>query len=134
MFIKSIAVIAATAALAGCAASGVQVSQSAATQFKEGVTTEAQIIEKLGNPTTTTIANGLKTITYTGAQYRTSAATFIPIVGLFAGGTDYSVTVAAYQINSQGVLNKVTYSTSGGTARMGSTPAAMQAQEPSAVK
>jgi outer membrane protein assembly factor BamE (lipoprotein component of BamABCDE complex) len=131
---KKLTLMMCAAALAGCASSGVQVSQTAATQFKEGVTTESQIVEKLGNPTTTTIANGIKTITYTGAQYRTNAASFIPIVGLFAGGTDFSVTVAAYQINNQGVLDKVTYSTSGGTARMGSNPAAMQTQEPSAVK
>lgn len=120
--------------LAGCAASGVQVSQEAATQFKEGVTTEAQIRTALGEPTSTTISSGIKTIIYTGAQYRTSAATFIPVVGLFAGGSDYSISTASYQINDKGLLEKASYTTSKGTSRMGSNPAPVTSQEPTAVK
>ena len=124
----------ACALLAGCAASGVQVTQDVATQFTEGVTTEAEIRARLGNPTSTIIANGTKTITYTGAQYRTNAASFIPVVGLFAGGGDYSVSVAAYQIGATGVLEKVTYTTRAGSSRMGSNPAPMTTQEPTAIK
>lgn len=120
--------------LAGCAATGVQVSQEAATQFKEGVTTEAQIRAALGEPTSTTISSGIKTINYTGAQYSTNAATFIPVVGLFAGGSDYSVSTASYQINDKGLLEKASYTTSKGTSRLGSTPAPMATREPTAVK
>lgn len=131
---KKLTLISASIILAGCAASGVQVSQEAATQFKEGVTTEAQIVAKLGAPTSVTIANGNKTITYTGTQYRTNAASFIPIVGLFAGGADYTASVASYQLDSRGVLEKATYSTHGGTSRMGSNPAPTTSKEPSAIK
>lgn len=120
--------------LAGCAATGVQVSQEAATQFKEGQTTEAQITEKLGAPTSTSIQGKVKTISYVGSQFRTNAASFIPFIGLFAGGSDYKTSVAAYQIDERGVLQKIIYSTHVGSSRMGTTPAEMQAREPSAVK
>lgn len=121
--------------IAGCASSGTQVSQNAAMQFKEGVTTEAQIVGKLGPPTGVTISSGgIKTISYTGAQAQVKAATFIPIVGLFAGGSDIVVTTAAYQLGADGVLQKVDYSTANTSTGMGSAPAPMNASSPSAVK
>lgn len=132
---KTLIAITLTAAiLAGCAASGTQVSQKAALQFEEGKTTEAQIIGVLGRPTSVTVTNGMRLITYSGAQYQTNAATFVPIVGLFAGGSNYAVSVAAYQIGMDGVLQKITYSEYGGATRMGMTPAEMNPAEPTAVK
>ena len=121
--------------IAGCASSGTQVSQNAAMQFKEGITTEAQIVSKLGPPTGVTISSGgIKTITYTGAQAQVKAASFIPIVGLFAGGSDVVVTTAAYQLGTDGILQKVDYSTANTSTGMGSAPAAMNASTPTAVK
>lgn len=121
--------------IAGCAATGTQVSQNAAMQFKEGVTTEAQIVAKLGPPTGVTMSSGgIKTITYTGAQVQMKAATFIPIVGLFAGGSDVAVTTAAYQLGIDGILQKVDYSTANTSTGMGSTPAPVNANPPNAVK
>lgn len=121
--------------IAGCASSGTQVSQNAAMQFKEGVTTEAQIVAKLGQPTGVTMSSGgIKTITYTGAQAQVKAASFIPIVGLFAGGSDIAVTTAAYQLDTNGLLQKVDYSTANTSTGMGSAPAAMNAGTPTAVK
>lgn len=132
---KPIVLIAALfALLSGCASSGVQVSQSAATQFKEGVSTEVDIISKLGKPTTTTIVSGKKILSYTGSQYQTKAASFIPIVGLFAGGSDIEVSIASYEFGEDGVLKRISYSSSGYNNRMGSTPADMQSREPTAVK
>jgi len=124
----------AVAILGGCAASGTQVSEAAALQFKEGQATEAQIISKLGKPTSVTISNGMKFISYSGMQYQVKGATFIPIVGAFAGGADYTTTMAMYQIDTKGVLEKVTYMTSGSGSRNGATPAAMESAEPVAVK
>lgn len=127
-------ILAITYLLAGCAATGVQVSAEAAMQFKEGTSTETQIVGRLGKPTTVTISNGLKFITYTGMQYQTKAATFIPIVGVFAGGADYTMSIATYQIGHDGILQKVTYTSSGSGTRMGVTPAEMAVTEPTAVK
>jgi hypothetical protein len=135
-FATHLTVISAIAAssLAGCAASGVQVSQEAALQFKEGVSTETEIIARLGKPTTVVISNGVKMLSYSGMQYKTKGATFIPIVGLFAGGADYAYSNVTYQVAANGVLEKVTYTSSGSGSRMGQNPAEMSATDPSAVK
>lgn len=121
-------------ALSGCVASGVQVSQEAATQFKEGVTTEAEIIAKLGKPSGVTITGGQRLISYAGYQSQAKAASFIPIIGAFTGGSDYSISSAVYQIDSQGILQKISYAQHGGAARMGAAPAATEKTEPRAVK
>lgn len=131
---KSITTLACSLIISGCAATGVQVTQEAATQFVEGKTTETEIVAKLGQPTTTSINAGIKTIGYAGAQYKTNAASFIPVVGLFAGGGEYNVTVANYQIDASGILQKITYTTSSGTNRMGINPADVNARAPAAVK
>lgn len=124
----------AVALLGGCAASGTQVSEAAALQFKEGQTTEAQIIAKLGKPTSVTIAGGVKSISYVGVQYQVKPETFIPIIGGFVGGADYTMSMATYQIGANGVLEKITYSTSGSATRSGSAPAVIEKTEPSVVK
>ena len=122
------------AILAGCASTGTQISQEAALQFKEGVSTETDILSKLGRPTSVTINGDIKLISYTGSQYQTKAASFIPVVGMFAGGSDMQVTHAAYQIGPDGILKKIIYSTSGTGARMGATPTDMKTTEPTAIK
>lgn len=120
--------------LGGCAASGVQVSQTAATQFVEGKTTETEILQKLGRPTSVMIQSGVKTITYTGVQYQTKAATFIPIVGAFAGGSDYSVSSASFVIDEKGILKTASYSNTSGSTGLGAGPAEMNPEAPRAVK
>ena len=82
------AVLAVTSFIAGCASSGTQISQEKATSFKEGVSTESEIVAALGKPTSVMIMGDMKYISYSGFQYQTKAATFIPVVGLFAGGAD----------------------------------------------
>jgi hypothetical protein len=119
--------------LVGCAASGVQISQESATQFTEGVSTESAIIAKLGKPTMITMNGPVKLITYSGSQYQTKAASFIPVVGLFAGGADMAVKTVSYQINKAGILEKIIYSEYNSNVRTGSQPAPMEAQEPRAV-
>jgi outer membrane protein assembly factor BamE (lipoprotein component of BamABCDE complex) len=109
---------------AGCASSGVQVSQEAALQFREQKSTENEIITKLGRPTMVTIEGDKKVLLYTGSQVRVKAVTFIPVVGTFAGGADIQTSSATYQINTQtGLLEKITYSTYGTTTQAGSQPA-----------
>lgn len=121
-------------ALAGCAASGVQVSEQMATQFKEGTSTEIEIVKALGPPTSVTVSSGKRFISYTGMQYQVKGASFIPIVGAFAGGSDYKMSVAMFQIDPAGVLEKITYTTSGSGTRSGVQPVAMPTTEPRAVK
>jgi 20S proteasome alpha/beta subunit len=134
MFCNRLVPLAAMTVLAGCAATGTQLSQSAALQFKEGQSTEAEVIAKLGPPTSTVVSGGMKTLVYTGGQYQVKPATFIPIVGAMAGGADYSATSAVYQFDSAGVLVRASYSSTGSGSRMGVTPAPQTPSDPRAVK
>ena len=118
--------------LSACMASGIQVSEQAALQFKEGVTTEKEIISKLGKPSGVGVMAGKKMLTYSGMQSRVNGATFIPIVGAFVGGSTYKISVAVYTINPNGVLEHITYSAHEGGARMGMNPAEMAESTPSA--
>jgi outer membrane protein assembly factor BamE (lipoprotein component of BamABCDE complex) len=126
--------LALVASLAACMSTGKQVTQEAALQFKEGVATEVEILSKLGQPTGMSVQGGKKFLTYSGMQVQVKGATFIPFVGAFAGGSDYTMSTAIYQLGPDGILEKITFSTSGAGSRMGSTPAEMPSQEPSAVK
>lgn len=75
--------------LSGCATVGTQIDGNYTQSIKEGVTTEREIIAALGAPLTVTQnSDGTKTLMYVYSEAQTKAATFIPVVGLFAGGTD----------------------------------------------
>jgi hypothetical protein len=126
---------AAAVTLAGCAASGVQVSEQAALQFQEGRTTEAEILQKLGKPTSVHTSGGIRLLQYSGFQYQVKGATFVPIVGAFAGGADYTLTTATYQIDpATSLLQKISYTQQGTGSRAGTLPAPMPPTEPSAVR
>lgn len=94
-----------TVILAGCASSGVKVSEEQVAAFKEGVTTEAEVVSAIGMPTgRMRSADGTVTLSYTHAQYSTRPASFIPIVGLFAGGADMSSNTFILTFDKDGKL------------------------------
>ena len=107
--------IALCALLCGCAAAGVEVKPSQMTQFKRGVTTEQDVLAALGQPTNQTMtADGSQVWIYSYASMQTRPATFIPIVGLFAGGADTRQTMAMLRFGPDGKL--IDYmSSAGGT-------------------
>lgn len=93
-----------TAFLAGCVSHGVQVSAEKVAQFKPGVTTEADVVAALGQPSSVTTTNGTRILMYTGAQAQARPASFIPIVGLFAGGADVRYSMTMFKFGSDGKL------------------------------
>lgn len=105
--------------VSGCMSAGVKVTQQDATQFKEGVTTEAEIISKLGLPTSTMVSSGVKMLIYGGYQSQATPASYIPIVGLFAGGADFTSASAMFEIDAVGVLKKATFTETSNNTRMG---------------
>lgn len=131
---RKLTVVAITAILTACASSGTQISQSKATSFTEGVSTEAEIVAALGKPTSVMIMGDMKYLSYSGFQYKTKAATFIPVVGLFAGGADVASTTASYSIDKAGILRKITYISSGTSSQNGYNPANMDEQKPKAIE
>jgi hypothetical protein len=85
--------LALAAALAACGASaGREVDKSKVATYQKGVTSCSQIRADLGQPLeTSTDVDGAKQLTYGKTETTLNGATFVPIVGIFAGGaeTDY---------------------------------------------
>lgn len=89
--------------MVGCASTGVQVDQNKLQAFERGVTTRSQIEAALGRPTMVqTMQDGKTTLTYTYANAQVRPATFVPIVGLFAGGTDVQADSVSIFLDAKG--------------------------------
>lgn len=72
--------------LQGCVSVGTKTDQNVVNTFKPGVTTLAEVKAKLGDPNQTTQnADGSTLIQYIYATGHANGASYIPVVGLFAG-------------------------------------------------
>lgn len=108
------AVLVAVLALAACATSGKQVTDDQLTGFQPGVTTYDQVVAKLGKPTGTFVnSDGSRGITYTYVHSQVRAASFIPVVGIFAGGADTQHNMVSMSFDKSGLLKSYTSSAGG---------------------
>jgi len=99
------AVLVVFSALAGCASTGSQVKADQLTAFETGKTTEVDVIKVLGKPQTLmSSSDGSRVMTYAFAQYQVKGATFIPVVGLFAGGADIRTSSTVFTFDKAGKL------------------------------
>jgi len=98
--------------LAGCGSQGVMVSEEKTQEFKEGVTTEQEIRQKLGPPSTVESSKKGKVLIYEGGKLKYKAETFIPVVGIFAGGADTKSSKVIFQIGTDGKLKSINRSES----------------------
>jgi hypothetical protein len=102
---KFAAALAVGALLAACAATGVQIKEEQLARLEKGKTTVAEAVTILGQPTGNMLmSNGERMLTYTYAEYKTRAATFIPYVGPFVGGSDTRTNSAVLRFSKDGVL------------------------------
>lgn len=129
---NSLILIGVVLGLAGCSSSGTQVSMTTASKFKEGVTTEKEIVAVLGKPSSVTMASGQKSIVYAGGQCQTKATTFIPVIGAFAGGVDCQSSSVIFMIDGNGVAQKIIYSGREFGSRNGPTVTDQKSNEPTA--
>lgn len=103
----AIAAIAAFA-LSGCYTFGTQVSQADASRFKTGVTTESDVVRALGQPQSTArLPDGTRVLTYAWTQAHIKGTSFIPFVGLFAGGVNSEGDEVTLAFGSDGKLSNV---------------------------
>jgi len=111
---RKFAIIAAlSVALTGCVSAGTKVDTAQLQQFKKGVTTEAEVIARLGEPNTRTMSSGgLHVIGYSHVAARPDAVDFVPIVGSLAGGAKSETTVVIFTFDETGVLKDYTATTS----------------------
>lgn len=109
---RTILSTACAALLVACAAMGVKVSDEALASLKPG-TTIANAMDTLGQPTSRMrMADGTTLLQYVYAEATVRAASFVPIVGAFAGGTDVRSSMATLRFDAQGKLLDVTSSES----------------------
>lgn len=102
--IKPLAILLAIA-IAGCASAGVKVTAEQLATLQVGKTTIKDVVERLGPPTMRLVAaDGSATFIYSYAQTSTRAATFVPVVGLFAGGADTQASSASLRFAPDGTL------------------------------
>ncbi|MEO5348460.1 MAG: nuclear transport factor 2 family protein [Magnetococcus sp. YQC-3] len=89
--------------LSACATAGKEIKPEELSEFKKGKTTVEQVVAKLGDPTTASISDGgVRTLTYTFSHYQMRATSFIPYVGLFAGGADVRANSVVFTFGTDG--------------------------------
>jgi len=91
--------------LAGCVSSGTKVTTEQVTAFEIGKTSEAQVIAALGRPNgASVLADGSRVDVYMHVSAHANAASYIPIVGLFAGGAKSDSDTAMFNFGPDGIL------------------------------
>ena len=128
---------------AGCISSGNPSirDEAAISQIKTGVTTKEDVRKLLGKPNSVgkgsgsfpggtmptgnpaaplTLNSSYEVWSYSHISVETDAATFIPIIGLFAGGATSSVSSVTICFDDKGVAQYVQTSESQGRSGMGS--------------
>ena len=124
---KNLAAVALLIALAGCAAGGVKVTDDQLTSFKAGETTKAQVIAALGAPTMQMrLADGTSMVVYSYYESKVRPATFIPVVGAFAGGSDTSTNTATLRFDASDKLIDTTSASSAIGSGMGAAAGQIQ--------
>jgi outer membrane protein assembly factor BamE (lipoprotein component of BamABCDE complex) len=104
-----IAVLVLALAISGCTTVGKEIAPNQLADFKEGVTTQDEVIAKLGEPTTTTISSDRVVMVYSFLHTQARPASFIPIVGLFAGGADVRSSMVSFVFDKYGKLERYSH-------------------------
>jgi outer membrane protein assembly factor BamE (lipoprotein component of BamABCDE complex) len=106
--------------LAGCASAGTKIDQSATAKIQKGMTTKEQVIALLGAPMSDAlVGDGREMMMWSYAQTQVRGATFIPVIGLFAGGSDTKMTMFQVILNKEKIVDDCLWSNSSIEAKMG---------------
>lgn len=131
------AALAATCALTGCMSTGVEVRSDQTADFHNGVTTRAEVLARLGTPTTqATLPDGSTMLVYAFSAAQARASSFIPIVGAFVGGADAHSSMVSFQFTSDGLLKSSSSTSSQSGSQLGTTTTTqpMQTAQPRTVQ
>ena len=102
MRITWLVTISAALGLAACAHDGgTVVDPTKVSSFQKGTTTRAQVISTLGPPSGSSVnSDGTTSIRYSHFDQKVNAATYIPIVGLFAGGASTDTQTCVFRFDA----------------------------------
>ncbi|WP_083253627.1 hypothetical protein [Pandoraea sp. ISTKB] len=112
-------------ALGGCASAGNQVLRTATQaeidqKIVKGRTSKADVVAYLGAAESVSFTDsGLEIWTYTFASNSAKPITFIPVVGMLAGGSDVDKKQLTILFNQKEIVSKATYSASSSEVRTG---------------
>jgi hypothetical protein len=92
-------------ALAGCAATGVKVSEEQAQSFQVGRSTYNDVVATLGAPTTTSVnSTGTRMAIYSYSAVQSRPQNFIPYIGPLISGYDTQTSAVTFTFDSRGIL------------------------------
>lgn len=92
----------------GAASSGTMVTDEQIEQFKVGKAERKEVVEKLGAPEVSQKAeDGTTRDTYIRSESHTKATSYIPIVGIFTGGSKTKTHMVTFIYTKKGVLKAV---------------------------
>lgn len=93
-----------------CASYGNKINPDYIATIKKGETTESELIKNIGNPSSIGILpDGQKLLVYTYVYSEAKASTFIPIIGLFAGGANTSTQTLHIWLNDSGTVSNYAF-------------------------
>jgi hypothetical protein len=91
--------------LSGCMTTGVRVTAEQLAGLKEGVATEVDVTKVLGKPqSTSTSSDGTRMLVFAYMNYQVNGATFIPVVGLVAGGSTMDTSTTVFTFGKDGKM------------------------------
>ncbi len=106
------------ALLCGCASVGNNFDANKVSTIKKGETTEADLIKTFGQPSQRGInSEGTITLSWIYSEATAKGATFIPIVGAFAGGANVKTKILCVYLDQSGKVSRYDYS--GGSTQAG---------------
>lgn len=91
--------------LAGCMSSGTEISDEEIGQFVKGRTTEAEVISRLGEPSSRDrSSNGERVDMYVYSKVAADAHSFVPIVGGLFASSETQTQIVRFVFSKSGVL------------------------------
>ena len=106
--------------MTACATHGNKIDEQAISKVQKGQTTEAQLINMLGKPTSSGFSSdGTKQLTYSYAQANANPASFIPFVGFLFSGTESESQVLYVVLDKNGKVSDYSYSNSESQTKTG---------------
>jgi len=111
---KTLTLLLLCVSIVGCATVGRKLDQSSVDRIQKGKTSQQEVLAWLGSPDQIMRINGMETFSYRYVRAAAKPATYIPIVGAFAGGVNMQQQVVVVAFDEAGIVRNIV-SNQGGT-------------------
>lgn len=98
------------ALICSCATSGRKINRRSVEELQKGVTTRAEVHRAFGKPQATGLApDGKKYYMYQYTRAKSKPESFVPVVGLFAGGVDINQKILQIYFDENDIVENFFY-------------------------